>query len=85
MTHPCGNRTRHGKAIGCCPGCRRLFSSDSSFDRHKRADGTCRDPEQVGLVARPSKTHPDEAIWGRRATGADWTVEAFPAESGDTA
>jgi len=60
---PCGHRTRHGKSTGCCAGCRRLFSSDYAFGKHRRG-GQCLDPAERGLVARPSKTAPGEVIWG---------------------
>ena len=63
MNPCCGNRTRHTASIGCCAGCRLLFSSDSAFDRHRRG-GRCLTPEDAGLVARPSKTAPGEVIYG---------------------
>jgi hypothetical protein len=60
--NPCGHQTKHTSRIGCCAGCRRLFSSDSAFARHRR-HGACRDPLEAGLVARPSRSHPDETLW----------------------
>jgi hypothetical protein len=60
---PCGHRTRHGKSVGCCAGCRRLFSSDYAFARHRRG-GQCLDPAERGLVERPSTSAPGESIWG---------------------
>lgn len=68
MTHACGNATRHTQRIGCCASCSHLFSSDSAFDRHRRAGG-CLDPatlEHKGspvFKARPSRTAPDETLW----------------------
>ncbi len=59
---PCGHRTRHTQRIGCCSGCRHLFSSDTAFERHRR-HGQCLNPRSVGLVGRPSKTAPGEVLW----------------------
>ena len=67
--NPCGHRTRHTASIGCCSGCRRLFSSDSAFSRHRK-DGQCLDPETRGLVARDSRTAPGETVWS--LPGSDW-------------
>lgn len=63
---PCGHRTRHGQSIGCCGGCRRLFSSDTAFAKHRKG-GSCLDPESVGLMARDSHTAPGETVWGHPA------------------
>lgn len=64
---PCGHRTKHTTRIGCCAGCKRLFSSDSAFQRHRR-HLACLDPAEAGLVAVPSRSHPDEAIWSHPGT-----------------
>lgn len=60
--NPCGNRTRHTQRVGCCAGCKRLFSSDSAFTRHRRDSG-CVEPEAAGLVAHDSRTAPGETVW----------------------
>lgn len=59
----CGKRTTHTSRIGCCAGCKELFSSDSAFEKHRRRF-VCLDPVEAGLVARPSRSAPDETIWG---------------------
>ena len=58
----CGYKTAHTGRVGCCVPCRLLFSSDTAFDKHIRADGHVH-PKEVGLVAKPSRSHPDETIW----------------------
>ncbi len=68
---PCGHRTKHGQRIGCCAGCRHLFSSDTAFNAHRRA-GQCLDPHDVGLVGRPSRTAPGEVIWAFPASDVPW-------------
>jgi hypothetical protein len=60
--NPCGNATKHTSRIGCCAGCKRLFSSDSAFDRHRRG-GECMEPQDVGLIPRQSRTAEDEVIF----------------------
>lgn len=66
--NPCGHRTRHTAHIGCCAGCKRLFSSDSAFAKHRThgpdGRGVCHDPETRGLVAKPSRSAPGEVLWG---------------------
>jgi hypothetical protein len=65
MTHPlnpCGHRTPHTSRVGCCAGCRRLFSSDTAFMQHRR-NLTCHDPAEMGLVPRPSRQVPTETVW----------------------
>jgi hypothetical protein len=61
-TYPCGHRTQHTSRIGCCAGCRNLFSSDSAFAKHRKAF-QCVEPTAAGLIAKPSKKFPDETIW----------------------
>ena len=68
---PCGHRTKHGQRIGCCAGCRHLFSSDTAFNAHRRV-GQCLDPRTVGLVGRPSRTAPGEVIWAFPASDVPW-------------
>ena len=68
---PCGHRTKHGQRIGCCAGCRHLFSSDTAFTAHRRV-GQCLDPRGVGLVGRPSRTAPGEVIWAFPASDVPW-------------
>jgi len=68
---PCGHRTKHGQRIGCCAGCRHLFSSDTAFSAHRRV-GQCLDPRTVGLVGRPSRTAPGEVIWAFPASDVPW-------------
>lgn len=71
--NPCGNKTRHTQHIGCCAGCRRMFSSDTAFMRHRR-NGSCVEPEAAGLMARPSRTAPGETVWALPAKGdVPWT------------
>jgi hypothetical protein len=67
--NPCGNATKHTSRIGCCAGCKRLFSSDSAFDRHRR-DGTCLDPATLAtkkgaavFTPHDSRTAPGETVW----------------------
>lgn len=60
--HPCGHVTKHTARIGCCAGCRLLFSSDSSFAKHRR-NGQCLTPEDAGLIPRQSRTADDEVIY----------------------
>jgi hypothetical protein len=73
MVHSCGNATRHTERIGCCSGCRHLFSSDSAFDRHRRG-GECLDVETAThkgeriFVGRPSRTAPGETVWALART-----------------
>ena len=61
----------HGQRIGCCAGCRHLFSSDTAFNAHRRV-GQCLDPRGVGLVGRPSRTAPGEVIWAFPASDVPW-------------
>ena len=68
---PCGHRTRHTQRIGCCSGCRRLFSSDSAFSSHRRV-GQCLDPQEVGLIAKDSATAPGEVIWSLPSGDMPW-------------
>ena len=60
-----------GQRIGCCAGCRHLFSSDTAFNAHRRV-GQCLDPRTVGLVGRPSRTAPGEVIWAFPASDLPW-------------
>ena len=59
----CGSRAKHGERIGCCSGCKTLFTSNSAFDRHRR-NLQCLDPAEVGLVQRTLKTDPTVMSWG---------------------
>jgi hypothetical protein len=59
---PCGHRSKHTSRTGCCASCGHLFSSDSSFGRHRK-HGECLPPESVGLEPRDSRTAPGETIW----------------------
>lgn len=68
---PCGHRTRHTSRIGCCAACKRLFSSDSAFEKHRRGGG-CLDPAEVGLVRRESRTAPGEFMWSQPAGEHSW-------------
>jgi hypothetical protein len=60
--NPCGHRTKHTSRVGCCAGCRNLFSSDSAFERHRRG-GECLEPSSVGLNPKESRTAPGETVW----------------------
>ena len=66
--NPCGYRTKHTSRVGCCSGCRLLFSSDSSFMAHRK-NGQCQSPEEAGLVAHDSKSVPGETIWSLPSSG----------------
>lgn len=70
-TNPCGHRTRHTSRVGCCAACKRLFSSDSAFDRHRKRGG-CLNPTDRGLVAKPSKQYPAETIWSLAPGSSTW-------------
>jgi hypothetical protein len=59
----CGSKAKHGERIGCCSGCKTLFTSMSAFDKHRRRL-TCVDPEEAGLVPRVLKTDPTVMAWG---------------------
>ena len=72
--NPCGKRTRHGARIGCCATCHELFSGDTAFEKHRRG-GTCVAPTEVGLIGRPSKSYPDETVWGLPSGDNPWTKE----------
>ena len=71
--NPCGHRTTHTSRVGCCAGCKRLFSSDTAFDRHRKG-GECMDPKERGLVAKPSKKFPDETIWSNPGSDHEWSA-----------
>lgn len=58
----CGSTAKHGERIGCCSGCKTLFSSMSAFDRHRR-NLECLDPHEVGLVARTLKQDAAIPAW----------------------
>lgn len=42
-----------GRAHCSAPHCHRTFTSVTGFDRHRRRDGSCHHPANVGLVQRP--------------------------------
>ena len=69
--NPCGYQTKHTNRIGCCAGCKNLFSSDSAFDKHRRGL-SCMDPIDAGLVAKPSRTFPEETLWSLPAGDHKW-------------
>lgn len=78
-THACGNATKHTSRIGCCGACRRLFSSDTAFDRHRR-DGDCLDVRtlehkgEAVFKPKPSRTAPGETIWALARTDERFTA-----------
>lgn len=59
----CGSAARHTDRIGCCSGCGRLFTSLSSFERHRRKL-QCVDPAEVGLEPKVVKSDPSVPAWG---------------------
>ena len=63
----CGSRAKHGERIGCCSGCKTLFTSMSAFDLHRR-NLSCLDPAEVGLEPKVLKTDPSVMAWGWKAT-----------------
>jgi len=71
--NPCGHETKHTNRVGCCASCKHLFSSDSAFNRHRKAM-QCVYPASVGLVAKRSKSHPDEWIWSLPAGNHEWSA-----------
>lgn len=73
--NPCGHQTRHTNRVGCCASCKRLFSSDSAFDRHRKG-GQCIEPTERGLIAKASKTFPAETLWSLPASDVSWREEA---------
>lgn len=75
----CGKKTRHTSRIGCCPLCHELFSGDTAVEKHRtRADETgkrgCQDPTGAGLIAKPSRTAPDEVVWSLPSGGNPWST-----------
>lgn len=59
----CGSRAGHGERIGCCSGCKILFTSMSAFEKHRR-NLSCLDPQEAGLVPRTLKSDPTVMSWG---------------------
>jgi len=68
----CGSRAKHGERIGCCSGCKILFTSMSAFDKHRR-DLKCLDPAEVGLVPKTLATDPSVMSWGWPSGGSHFT------------
>ncbi len=89
-------RSTASTGIGCCAGCRHLFSSDTAFNAHRRG-GQCLDPRRSDSSAGPRAPHPvkssgpsrrlqrscRDASHGR-PTGRATTARAVPASSTST-
>lgn len=72
----CGKKTTHTKSIGCCPLCKELFWGDSAFQKHRGHGPACTPPEDVGLVAHPSPSAPEEIVWrGPPRPGNSWPTK----------
>ena len=67
----CGSTARHSDRIGCCSGCKRLFTSLSAFDRHRR-HMTCLTPEEAGLEEKVVKGDPSVPGYGWPAGVMSW-------------
>ena len=63
---------KHADRLGCCSGCKRLFTSMSAFDAHRRVT-YCLDPAEVGLEAKTVKQDPSVPAWGFPKGDVVWT------------
>ena len=69
----CKSTARHTDRIGCCSGCKVLFTSMTAFDHHRRVT-YCLDPQEVGLVQKAIKSDPSVPAWGLPAGDMTWPV-----------
>ena len=67
----CKSIARHTDRVGCCSGCKRLFTSMSAFDAHRRVT-YCLGPLEVGLEQKLVKSDPGVPAWGFPAGDMTW-------------
>lgn len=53
----CRTTLRHTDRIGCCSGCKRVFTSTSAHDAH-RTPLACKDPLEAGLQEKTMQGYP---------------------------
>lgn len=67
----CRSTAKHTDRIGCCSGCKVLFTSMSAFDAHRRVT-YCLTPAEAGLVEKTVKGDPSIPAYGLPRGNVVW-------------